>query len=246
MRQKQAPLRGKKAVITGGATGIGFAIAQTFVDAGAEIVIASRNEERLQHAVKKLGSTARAVVVDVSDESQLQVLFNDLDRVDVLVTCAGGAMFNPIEETSVNDAKLIFESRFWGQFVACQLALPKMNKGAAIVFCSGIADRVGLPFFSVCTAIDGAINALTRSLSVELAPRGIRVNAISPGLIANTQIQTNLSEAQRVDFFEQTVAQIPLCRAGEPLEVAEIALTLATATYLTGQVVEIDGGWSAT
>ena len=120
-----------------------------------------------------------------------------------------------------------------------------MPPGSVIIFCSGIAASVGLPYYSAGSALCGAVNSMARSLAVELAPRGIRVNAISPGLIEGTDIQSNLSKETRENFTESTLAKIPLLRAGQADEVADAAFFLATCGYVTGQIIEVHVGWTA-
>lgn len=240
------PLEGKNAVVTGGATGIGYAIAERFAQEGANVIIASRNRQRLETAAQHIGRGVVAIPTDVTVDEQMKSLFDQVERVDLLVTCAGGGLFGPVEKIPVALVRDQFAVRLFGQLSAAHYAVPKMPDGSAIIFCSGIGDRVGIPTFSGGCAIDGAINAMTRSLAVELADRNIRVNAISPGLIGDTDIQNNLTPEQMEYFFAETIKYIPLKRAGTPPEVADAALFLATTTYVSGLVLEVDGAWSAT
>lgn len=239
-------LAGKVAIVTGGGSGIGYAIAERFADSGANVILVGRKALRLNDAIKRIGRGAVAIPTDVSDDKQVKRLFEQYEHVDLLVTCAGGALFGPVEAIPLAQVRDLFATRFFGQFMAAHYAIPKMTSGGVIIFCSGVADVVGLPFFSAGTAIDGAINAMTRSLAVELGTKGIRVNAISPGLIDNTETETNMSREQVHEFTESTVNAIPLRRKGLPAEVADAAYFLATCQYASGQVIEVDGGWSAT
>lgn len=239
-------LAGKVAIVTGGGSGIGYAIAERFADSGANVVLVGRKAQRLNDAIKRIGRGAVAIPTDVSDDEQVKRLFEQYEHVDLLVTCAGGALFGPVEAIPPVQVRHLFATRFFGQLTAAHYAIPKMTSGGVIIFCSGVADIVGLPFFSAGTAIDGAINAMTRSLAVELGTKGIRVNAISPGLIDDTDIETNMSREQLHEFAESTVNAIPLRRKGLPAEVADAAYFLATCQYASGQVIEVDGGWSAT
>ncbi len=238
-------LTGKIAVVTGGSAGIGYAIARRFASVGAKVILASRQPQRLATAAKSIGDGAVAIPTDVSDSEQVQRLFEGPERVDILVTCAGAAIFGAIDTVPVAQAKSLFEGRFFGQLAAAHYAVPKMPPGSVIIFCSGIAASVGLPYYSAGSALCGAVNSMARALAVELAPRGIRVNAISPGLIEGTDIQSNLSKDKRENFAESTKAKIPLKRAGQPDEVADAAFYLATCGYVTGQIIEVDGGWTA-
>jgi len=239
-------LTGKIAVVTGGSAGIGYAIARRFASLGAKVILASREPQRLATAAQSIGYGAVAIPTDVSDTEQVQGLFEGLERVDILVTCAGAAHFGAIDTVPVAQAKSLFEGRFFGQLAAAHYAVPKMPQGGVIIFCSGIAATVGLPYYSAGSALCGAVNSMTRALAVELGPRGIRVNAISPGFIEDTDIQSNLSKEQKENFAESTVAaKIPLKRAGKSDEVADAAFFLATCGYVTGQIIEVDGGWTA-
>ncbi len=237
-------LRGKTAVVTGGSTGIGYAIARRFASFGAKVILASRQPQRLTSSAQSIPD-AVAIPTDVSLPEQVQQLFDGLSQVDILVTCAGAAIFGAIDTLPVAEAKSLFEGRFFGQLAAAHYAVPKMPSGSVIIFCSGIAASIGLPNYSAGSALCGAVNSMTRALAVELAPRGIRVNAISPGLIKGTDIQSNLSKEQVENFFSSTPANsIPLKRAGNSDEMADAAFFLATCGYVTGQIIEVDGGWT--
>lgn len=239
-------LDGKIAVITGGGSGIGFAIAQRFAEDGASVVLVGRTKERLDRAVAEIGRGATAAVADVGDEARVKAVFDGLERVDLLVTCAGGAVFGTIDGLPPQEWKKLFEGRFFGQIYACHHAVPKMPEGGVILLCSGIADRAHVPEYSGGTALCGAVNALGRNLAVELAPRGIRVNVVSPGLIQGTEIKNNLSADKLGVFWEETIARIPAHRAGDPRDTADAAYFLATCSYASGQVIEVDGAWTAT
>ena len=238
-------LAGKIVVVTGGSTGIGYAIARRFASVGAKLILASRQPQRLVTAAQSIGYSSVAIPTDVSDLEQVQRLFEGLEQVDILVTCAGAALFGAIDTVPVAQAKSLFEGRFFGQLAAAHYAVPKMPPGSVIIFCSGIAASVGLPYYSAGSALCGAVNSMARALAVELAPKGIRVNAISPGFIESTDIQSNLSKEQLENFVESTKAKIPLGRAGQPDEVADAAFFLAICGYVTGQIIEVDGGWTA-
>jgi NAD(P)-dependent dehydrogenase (short-subunit alcohol dehydrogenase family) len=238
-------LKGKIAVVTGASTGIGYAIARRFASVGAKVILVSRELQRLQTAVKNIGDAGVAIPTDVSNFEQVQRLFEELERVDILVTCAGAAIFGAIETVSLAEAKSLFEGRFFGQLAAAHYAVPKMPPGSVIIFCSGIAGSVGLPYYSAGSALCGAVDSMTRALAVELGLKGIRVNAISPGYIDDTNIQSNLSKEQMENFIESTKARVPLQRTGKSVEVADAAFFLATCGYVTGQIIQVDGGWTA-
>lgn len=238
-------LEGKIAIITGGGSGIGFAIAQRYASEGAQVILAGRNPRRLDEAVEKIGSGARGIATDVADEAQVQRLIDSVPRIDALVTCAGGAVFGPVEEVAQKSWRELFDARFFGQLSACHYAVPKMPPGSAIVLCSGVAGRAALVNYSGGAALCGAVNAMGRSLAVELAPKGIRVNVLSPGLTRDTAIDWRVPPENIDAFMSSLMGRIPMKRAGTAREMAEAAFFLATCSYATGQVLDIDGGWTA-
>ncbi|MCP3142326.1 SDR family NAD(P)-dependent oxidoreductase [Pyxidicoccus xibeiensis] len=238
-------LDGKIAIVTGGATGIGFAIAERFAREGAEVVIAGRRKERLDAAVAQLGRNARAVQTDVGDEAQVKRLIDSVPRVDLLATCAGGAVFGPVDTVAPQAWKNLFHDRFFGQLSACHFAVPKMAPGSSILFCSGIAGHAALPNYAGGAGLCGAVNAMGRSLAIELAPKGIRVNVLSPGLTRDTALDWGVPPEQLGAFMDAFVGRIPLKRPGTVTDMADAALFLATNTYATGMVLDLDGGWTA-
>ena len=239
-------LEGKIAVVTGGASGIGLAVSERFARDGAQLVLVDRRADRFEEAVARLGNGARGVEVDVSDDEQLRALFDDLPRVDILCTFAGGATFGSIDETPPSKWRDLFSARFFGQLSACHYAVPKMPEGGVIMLCSGIADRAHVPEYSGGAALCGAVNALGRALAVELGPRGIRVNVLSPGFIVGTQIEFNLEGEKAIAFVKRSIASTPLGRPGSPEDLADAAYFFATCEYASGQTIDVDGAWTAT
>ncbi|ATB31565.1 SDR family NAD(P)-dependent oxidoreductase [Melittangium boletus] len=238
-------LEGKTAIITGGGTGIGFAIAERYASEGAQVVLAGRNQKRLDEAVEKIGRGARAIATDVADEAQVKRLIDSVPRIDLLVTCAGGAVFGPVEEVPRQSWRELFDSRFFGQLSACHHAVPKMPPGSSILFCSGVAGHAALVNYSGGAGLCGAVNAMGRSLAVELAPKGIRVNVLSPGLTLGTAIDWHVPPEKLDAFMDSLKSRVPLKRAGSARDMADAAYFLATNNYATGMVLDIDGGWTA-
>ena len=239
-------LDGKIAVVTGGASGIGLAVSERFARDGAQLVLVDRRADRFDDALARVGPGARGVEVDVSDDDQVRALFEDLLRVDILCTFAGGAVFGAIDELPPSKWRDLFSGRFFGQLSACRYAVPKMPEGGVIMLCSGIADRTHVPEYAGGAALCGAVNALGRALAVELGPRGIRVNVLSPGFIVGTQIEFNLEGQKAIDFVQRSIACTPLGRPGRPEDMAEAAYFFATCEFASGQTIEVDGAWTAT
>jgi NAD(P)-dependent dehydrogenase (short-subunit alcohol dehydrogenase family) len=238
-------LDGKVAVVTGGGTGIGFAVAERFAHEGAQVVIVGRRQERLDDAVRRIGHGARGVAADVGDDVQVERLFGGLDRVDILATCAGTAIFGPVDQVAPQAWRDLFQGRFFGQLSCCHFAVPKMPTGGVILLCSGVAGVAGLANYSGGSGLCGAVNAMGRALAVELAPRGIRVNVLSPGLISGTAAESNLAPEDRMNFLTQTLERIPMHRPGAAPDMAAAAFFLATCDYANGMVLNVDGGWTA-
>jgi NAD(P)-dependent dehydrogenase (short-subunit alcohol dehydrogenase family) len=240
-------LDGKVAIITGGSSNIGLKIAQRFAVEGAEVIIASRDPSHLEQAVALIGHGARGVAVDSADEMQIKALIEPVPRVDLLVTCAGHWAFGPIDEVPPKEWIGLFADRFFGQVYACHYAVPKMPRGSCIMLCSGTAAHAGLPNYSGGSALCGAVNSMGKALAIELAPREIRVNVLSPGLILSPEDNNNLhaggfTNDLRLGFVEHN---IPLHRPGRPENMADAAMFLAVCDYATGMVLDIDGGWTA-
>ncbi|KFA87391.1 SDR family NAD(P)-dependent oxidoreductase [Archangium violaceum] len=238
-------LDGKTAIITGGGSGIGLGIAERFVREGAQVVIAGRSMHRLEAAVAKLGSNARAVQTDVADEAQVKRLIDSVESLDILVTCAGGAVFGPVEQVPMKSWRELFEGRFFGQLSACHYAVPKMKPGSSIMFCSGIAGHAALANYAGGAGLCGAVNAMGRSLAIELAPKGIRVNVLSPGLTRDTAIDWGVPSEAVPEFLAGLSNNIPMKRPGTANDMADAAFFLATCAYATGMVLDVDGGWTA-
>lgn len=243
--RKVNDLSGKLAVVTGGSSGIGYAIARRFASHGAHVVIVGRNQEKLDKAVERIGHGASGIKADVANDAELEAVFARFKQVDILATCAGGSTIGPVDQITPQDARDLFAVRVFGQFAAAHYAVPRMIEGGVVLFCSGNADVAGLVPYSVGSGVDGALNAMARSLAVELGPRGIRVNAVSPGFIGDTEIKPTKGVDLMKPFLEGMLKVVPLGRAGESEDVADAAMFLVTCPYVTGQIVEVDGGRSA-
>jgi NAD(P)-dependent dehydrogenase (short-subunit alcohol dehydrogenase family) len=246
-----ARLAGKKALITGGTTGIGFATAKRFLEEGAQVAISGQNQERLQEALSKLGSSAIGVLVDLSLANNVQMMIDQVKRdfgsLDILVANAGitkPAPVNVVDESHINAQ---FDINFKGVFFTVQKALPILNNPASIVLNTSCLDEMGMPGMSIYAASKAAVRSLARSFSAELVGQGIRVNAVSPGPI-ETPIYSKLGmPAEAVQAMaEGLIGQIPMGRFGQADEVAKAVLFLASddSSFMLGEEIVIDGGWS--
>ncbi len=242
-------LDGKVAVVTGGNSGIGLGIASEFARQGARVVIFGRNGERLADALRTLGDQALAVQGDVTNLADLDRLFartaERFGKLDVLVANAGIARPLPLEHIDESNFDLISGVNFKGAFFTVQRALAYLNDGASILLITSGTNRKGLPGFSVYAATKAALRSLARSFSTELAERGIRVNALSPGPIETPLFEKMGLPPETIEAFGETLTrQIPVGRFGKPQEMAKAALFLASedASYVVGAELVADGG----
>lgn len=242
-------LAGKVAVVTGGNSGIGLATAKLFRREGARVAISGRNQGTLQEAMKVIGGDAIAVRADVSKTSDIEALFRTVtqmyDKIDVLFANAGIGSFLPVGEVTEEHFDEIFRINVRGLFFTVQKALPYMSHGSAIVLNSSVAGEIGLPGATVYSASKAAVRSFARTLTAELADRGIRVNAVSPGPIPTAILSRNGLSQEAVDRAVQSlVTYVPMKRAGTPDEVANAVLFLVSSdsSYVTGTELYVDGG----
>jgi len=239
-------LEGKTALITGGGSGIGLAIARRFAQEGARVVITGRRQAQLDAAVALIGANARAVQGDVTDPADLARLFDTIARdggaLDILVASSGLSQYATLEETSGAHIDQAFDLNVRGLVMTVQGALRHMQEGASIVLIGSIAGSVGNPGYGTYSATKAAVRSYTRTWTHELAPRGIRVNTLSPG-----PIDTPMFDGVSDDIRRTLTARIPLRRLGRADEVAAAALFLAgdESSFVAGAELTVDGGMSA-
>ena len=226
-------LLGASVVIIGGTSGMGFATARLAKEQGANVTIASRSSEKLLHAAQQLGDV-RAVSADITSESDVQAIFEAIDRVDHVFITAGRLLLGKIMEADLETFYADVDQRFWGPLYVIRNAVPKMTVGS-LTFLSGQYASKPAPGAVVTAAMNAAIETLAKGLALELAP--IRVNAVAPGLI-----DTPILGEHRDGASEWAKATLPLKRMGLAEEVAQAAVLLMTNGFITGEVVHIDGG----
>lgn len=225
-------------VITGGATGIGFATAQLAVERGAHAVILGRTEDTLLSAQQALGDAARYRVLDVTDAQAVQRTFQDIGPFDDLFAFAAIGDSGRFVDIDEDRMRTFVESKFWGQYHAVKAALPLLPENGTITLMSGYLYRKPVPGYSPYAIANGAVEAMVKALALEIAP--IRINALSPGWIDTREQRT--SPAEHDQYVRAASAASPLGRPGLARETAHAALFLAENTFMTGAVVDIDGG----
>ncbi|MFE2322964.1 SDR family NAD(P)-dependent oxidoreductase [Streptomyces sp. NPDC059385] len=236
-------LDGKVAVVTGGSSGIGLAIATRFVREGARVFLTGRREAELARAATALGDSVIAVPGDVTREADLTRLHTALEGagspVDVLVANAGGSRPAGLADLTRDGFDLTTDLNFKATFFTVQRVLPLFADGGSIVLLGSAAGSAGSTRFGVYAATKAAVRSMARSMALELAGRGIRVNTLSPGPIATPSLARAPAEV-----IEEATARVPLGRPGRPEEVAAAALFLASpeSSYITGIELFVDGG----
>lgn len=228
----------QKTVIIGGSSGMGLAAAKMLYSLGHEIVIASRSKEKLDKAVKTIGQV-KSQVLDITKEKEIAHFFKTVGPFDHLVTTAADFVMGSFLEMPTEKAKQFFDSKFWGQYLAAKYGAPQMRKGGSITFFCGVAGQKPFLHFSAGSAINAALEGLTRALALELSP--LRVNAISPGTIV-TPVWDSVPEKERISQFEEAAKKLPAKRVGTPEDIAQAVLYLIQCGYATGSVVYVDGG----
>lgn len=249
--QGSGKLKGKNALITGGDSGIGRAVAVAYAKEGANVAIAYLDEQEDKDAdktiklVEKYGVKAYKIRVDISEEENCEQLvdqvIDEFGSLHILVNNAGKQFpQEDIADISEDQLRETFETNFFGLFYMTKAALKYMKKGDAIVNTSSITAYNGSPGLMDYAATKGAITSFTRSLALNLAEKGIRINAVAPGPIWTPLIPATF-DGQKV---KEHGADTPVKRRGQPAENAPAYVFLASAdsSYMTGQTIHVDGG----
>jgi NAD(P)-dependent dehydrogenase (short-subunit alcohol dehydrogenase family) len=228
-------LAGKKIVVVGGSSGIGLATAELAKREGADVVIASRNAEKLNAVAATLG--ARAIAADVTSDKSIEDLFASCGVVDHVVVTAAQLRSGPFKTVAMDDVRSTMEGKFWGAWRVAKSA--QIAPGGSLTLVSGFLSIRPRPNSAIVGAANGAIESLARSLALELAP--VRVNCVSPGII-DTPIRAAMPEAARLDMLAKTAASLPVGRVGTGEDIARQILAFMTIGFATGSIVYLDGG----
>jgi NAD(P)-dependent dehydrogenase (short-subunit alcohol dehydrogenase family) len=242
-------LAGKTALVTGGTSGIGLAVAQRFAAEGAHVFVTGRRQDVLDKAVASIGPSATGIRGDASN-------LVDLDRVakvisahgsglDVLVANAGGGAFGLLEEATFEDFLTTFTGNAGGTLFTVQKALPLLKEGSSVVIVGSTEATEATPAFGIYAASKAAVRTLARTWAAELVGRSIRVNTLVPGPTRTPGIEGLAVSPAKVDeLVAQIAAGVPMGRMAEPAEIANVALFLASdqSSFMTVSEVFADGG----
>ena len=228
-------LKGKKVVVVGGSSGIGLATAELAKGEGADVIIASRNVERLDAAANRLNAVA--IPADVTSDESVTELFRRCGAVDHVVVTAAQLRTGPFRMVAMEDVRATMEAKFWGAWRVARAA--EFRPGGSLTLVSGYLSVRPRPNSAIIGAANGALESLARSLALELAP--VRVNAVSPGII-DTPIRAAMPEEARRDMLAKTAAALPVGRVGLGEDIARQILAFMTIGFATGSIVYLDGG----
>jgi len=241
----------KKVVIIGGTSGIGLSTAKMLLDGGAGVLVTGRRSQAgLDLAQKEIGENAIVVSSDARSLTDLDALAarakTEFGTLDFLFINAGFSLFAPLEQTTEATFDEMFNLNAKGPFFAVQKLSPLINNGGSIVLTTSTANVKGMPMLAAYGGAKAALRNFARMFAAELLPRGIRVNAVSPGPTETPIVDKSIPDKDmQAHLIAQMIADIPMKRLGTPEELAKAVLFLAfDATFMTGVELPVDGGWS--
>ena len=245
-------LKGKKALITGGNSGIGLATARLFVAEGAEVAITGRDQQTLDEAVAELGSKARGYRADVTVAEDRKELFaelsKDFGKLDILFANAGISSRTPTGTTDEAIFEKVVHTNLNGAFFTVNSATPLLNDNASIIFNGSVHNYLGQASLAAYAATKGGVVSMARAIAADFAPRNIRVNVVAPGAtktpIWKRGSRANASQEQSAKLADFYSSAVPLGRWGEPEDIARAVLFLASddSSYINAVELMVDGG----
>lgn len=235
-------LSGTTSIVVGGGSGIGQASASAITDAGGKVILMGRDREKLERVASELGPASEVQPLDMTDQTRVDAVFGKLQEnsIDHLIITASSAVHGPFADIETQKVEAMFDSKFFGPYRVAKAALKALKPGGSITFYAGVLSRRPGLNCSGLGAVNSAVEGLTRALALELGPN-LRVNCISPGMVRSSAY-SGLPPDKRSEMYRSTGESLPIGRVGETQEIATATLFALTCGYLTGQVIDVDGG----
>lgn len=233
-------LSNQRILIIGGTSGMGLAAAARLANQGAEVIISGRDLDRTKSAASELSGVVAGAAIDMMDKTSLARAADQIGRLDHLVLAAStGVAWGPFADVTPEALSLALEGKLLGYWRALQTFLPILRKDGSVVMLTGAASRTAMPGTAGLAAVNGAITQAAQTLARELAP--LRVNVISPGLI-DTPAYDGMPAEAKAGLFAQTAKALPVGRTGQPDDVAGAVELLLSNPFITGALIDVDGG----
>lgn len=241
-------LKGERALITGGATGLGFSIAECYIKAGAEVIILGRHKDKLKEACSKLGKNAKYYQFDVSETNKttelIERITEEVGDITVLINNAGNHVKKPIEDMTDHDFQKVLDVHVLGAFALCRAVVPymKKNKKGSIIFTASMTAFLGQPYVIAYSAAKSAYMGMVRTLTTEVSGDGIRVNAIAPGWIDTPMLRKAIEGDD--ERKNKILGRTPMKGFGKPEDIgwAAVYLSSKAASFVSGVGLMVDGG----
>jgi len=251
-------LKDKKIVIIGGSSGIGFGVAKAaLLDHAAEVIVASSTKSKVDNAVARLqkivgdnaglNGVVKGEVVDGTKSEEIKALFSRVGELDHVVWTSGAGISNrsSVKDTDLDKRRDLFDMKFWGAATAAQAAKFRNGAAASLTLTTGTSQLRPPPGWALSAAALGAVDALSRGLAVDLAP--VRVNVVCPGLVKTELWDTSgFPKAAQDSLFDEYTKKLPVKHIANADEIADAYLFLMKCTYITGQRIDVDGGFILT
>jgi NAD(P)-dependent dehydrogenase (short-subunit alcohol dehydrogenase family) len=240
-------IKDKKVIVVGGSSGIGFGIAKMAAEKGANVIIASRNQDKLKKAAALIGGKVQTHVLNATEEEEVVAFFEKVGSLDHLATSTHdpsdavlGHCMQPVAQIQTKAAQGFMQAKFWAQYFCAKHAAPKLSEKGSITLTAGVASKRYVPNHAIIAATNAALGAFATMFAREIGPK--RVNVVSPGLV-DTPTYDLLPKEQKEGFFKHFEQILPVKYVASPADIARAYIYLMENDYHTGDVITPDGGY---